>query len=115
MAKSNRELLKLKNVGPAVLKDLEALQITSVQQLAETTADDLYQRLVTIKRKKPDICMWDVFAAIVHEAKTGEKTPWWHWSKIRKLEAVKQQKKQNPKRIIKEAKSKVNKKEKRKL
>jgi hypothetical protein len=28
--------------------------------------------------------MWDVFAAIIHEAKTGEKLSWWHWTKIRK-------------------------------
>jgi hypothetical protein len=30
---------------------------------------------------------FDVFAAIIHEVKTGEKLPWWHWAKIRKAKS----------------------------
>ncbi len=26
----------------------------------------------------------NVGPATIHEAKTGEKTPWWEWSKVRK-------------------------------
>ncbi|GAN29924.1 helix-hairpin-helix domain-containing protein [Legionella pneumophila] len=29
-------------------------------------------------------CVWDVFAAAINEARTGEKQPWWQWTKIRK-------------------------------
>lgn len=78
------ELLSLKNVGKATFKDLENLGITSIQQLPTADPDELYARLQIITRQKHDPCVWDVFAAIIHEAKTGEKTPWWQWTKIRK-------------------------------
>jgi len=78
------ELLSLKNVGKATLKDLEILGITRIQQLSTADPDELYARLQALTGQKHDPCVWDVFAAIIHEAKTGEKTPWWEWTKIRK-------------------------------
>ncbi|WP_236865193.1 helix-hairpin-helix domain-containing protein [Candidatus Hydrogenosomobacter endosymbioticus] len=78
------ELLKLKNVGKAVLKDLQLLGITTVKQLREQNPDYLYEKLQIIKKEKQDPCVWDVFAAIIHESNTGERLPWWRWSKIRK-------------------------------
>ncbi len=80
----SKELLALMNVGKATLQDLTLLGITSVKQLANCEPDDLYHRLQKLTGKKQDPCVWDVFAAIIHEAKTGEKQPWWQWSKIRK-------------------------------
>lgn len=82
--KKENELLKLMNVGKATLKDLQNLGIENIEQLKRETPDDLYQKLQEITGTKQDPCVWDVFAAIIHEAKTGEKLPWWHWSKIRK-------------------------------
>ena len=82
--KPKSELPSLKNVGPAVLKDLQILGIEKISQLRTQSADKLYSKLQKITGKCHDPCMWDTFAAIVHEAKTGEKLPWWHWSKIRK-------------------------------
>lgn len=81
---SKSELLSLRNVGKAVLKDLELLGIHRIEQLKDKTPDHLYEELQRITGIKHDPCMWDTFAAIIHEAKTGEKLPWWHWSKIRK-------------------------------
>lgn len=78
------ELLTLQNVGPATYEDLCKLGINSIQDLVKAEADDLYKRLQEITKQKHDSCVWDVFAAIIHEAKTGEKTPWWQWSKLRK-------------------------------
>jgi len=78
------ELLSLKNVGKATFKDLEILGITSIRQLSTADPDELYARLQTLTGQKHDPCVWDVFAAIIHEAKTGEKTPWWQWTKVRK-------------------------------
>ena len=80
------ELLSLRNVGQATLKDLEILGIKKIEQLKNETPDNLYKKLEQITKTKHDPCVWDVFAAIIHEAKTGEKLPWWHWSKIRKKE-----------------------------
>ncbi len=78
------ELLQLMNVGPAMLRDLHQLGIVSIAQLKTETPDHLYTKLQRITGVKQDPCVWDVFAAIIHEANTGEKLPWWHWSKTRK-------------------------------
>lgn len=72
------ELFSLANVGPATFKDLSLLGITTIAQLATQDPDHLYQRIQEITNTKHDPCVWDTFAAIIHEAKTGEKTPWWH-------------------------------------
>lgn len=78
------ELSRLRNVGPAVRKDLSLLGITSVRQLAEQNPDELYARLQVITDSHQDPCVWDVFAAIVHEAKTGERLDWWKFTAQRK-------------------------------
>jgi hypothetical protein len=60
-----------------------------VETLAKQDASDLYWKLQATLRKKVDPCMWDLFAAIIHEAKTKEKTDWWEWTDKRKeLQAV---------------------------
>lgn len=84
MPKPKTGLRSLMNVGKAVLRDLNALGIEHISQLKQETADGLYKKLEAISGKKQDPCVLDVFSAIIHEAKTGEKLPWWHWSAIRK-------------------------------
>lgn len=84
MSKPKSELLNLKNVGEAILKDLHLLGIETIEQLKRQDPDHLFEELQKITQTRQDPCVWDVFAAIIHEAKTGEKLPWWHWSKIRK-------------------------------
>lgn len=78
------ELLTLKNVGKATLKDFELLGIHRIAELAKADPDTLFIRLQEITGQKQDPCVWDVFAATIHEAKTGEKRPWWEWTNIRK-------------------------------
>ncbi len=77
------ELLSLRNVGKATLEDLTQLGITGISQLAAADPDERFMWLEKLTQKKQDPCVWDVFAAIIHEAITGEKTPWWQWSPIR--------------------------------
>lgn len=78
------ELLTLNNVGPQTLADLQLLGIATIDELAECCPDELFQRLQAMTNDAHDPCVWDVFAAIIHEAKTGEKTSWWAWTKVRK-------------------------------
>lgn len=80
-------LEELANVGKATRKDLALLSIHTVEQLAQCDPDDLYKRLCTITQTRHDPCVWDVFAAIIHEAQTGIPSPWWAWTKIRKSES----------------------------
>lgn len=78
------ELLSLMNVGKATLNDLLLLGIDSIEKLALSDPDELYMQLHVITQTKHDPCVWDVFAAIIHEAKTGEKKPWWEYTAVRK-------------------------------
>jgi hypothetical protein len=89
MKKNKSALSALRNVGPATLKDLELLGITTIKQLAKAEPDELYERLQQITGQRHDPCVWDVFAAIIHEARTGEKTNWYEWSEIRKKILIK--------------------------
>jgi hypothetical protein len=75
--KINSELLTLMNVGTATCQDLYLLGITSINELANACADELYIRLQKITGKSHDPCVWDVFAAAINEAQTGEKERWW--------------------------------------
>lgn len=79
-----RHLNDLANIGPAMLRDFEQLGITRIDQLAQHTADGLYQKLADITGHRHDPCVWDTFRAAIHEAQTGEKTPWWQWTAERK-------------------------------
>lgn len=72
------------NVGEATYKDLQLLEVNSIQQLANACADELYLRLQQITGQSHDPCVWDVFAAAINEACTGQKQPWWEWTKVRK-------------------------------
>jgi len=77
-------LLALRNIGPAMLRDLRLLRIRSVAQLARCDADRLYLRLERLSGQRQDPCVWDTFAAAIHQAKTGEALPWWQFTPERK-------------------------------
>ena len=73
--KSTHELLKLKNVGNATYQDLLLLGVNSIHELANAQADNLYIRLEKMTGRSHDPCVWDVFAAIIHEAKISSNPP----------------------------------------
>lgn len=77
-------LLHLRNIGPAMRRDLERLGIRSPTQLARQHADRLYLRLQQLTGKRHDPCVWDTFAAAIHQARTGQALPWWHFTAERK-------------------------------
>jgi hypothetical protein len=82
--RAGSELASLANVGAAMLRDLALLEIDSLETLARQDADEMYLRLSRLTGSRQDPCVWDTFRAIVHEAKTGEKTKWWDWTSERK-------------------------------
>ena len=65
-------------------RDLTALGIHSIRDLAAAEAGDLFHRLERKTRARIDPCVYDTFRAIIHEARTGEKTPWFAWTEDRK-------------------------------
>lgn len=84
LPKPKDELLALANIGPAMRRDFKLLGIDTVAQLARQDADKLYLKLSALTGSRQDPCVWDTFAAAIHQAKTGEAKPWWAWTKVRK-------------------------------
>jgi nucleotidyltransferase/DNA polymerase involved in DNA repair len=82
--KAPASLAKLRNVGRAALADFRLLGIASVGELAAQDADALYLRLCEVTGKRHDPCARDVFAATIHEAKTGQPLDWWAFTAARK-------------------------------
>ena len=79
-----KQLADLKNVGSATLEDLHILEIHTVQELANQNPTTLFQELERRTQTRQDPCVWDVFAAIIHEASGGKPDVWWKWTKERK-------------------------------
>jgi nucleotidyltransferase/DNA polymerase involved in DNA repair len=82
------KLKDLRNIGPAMLKDFELLGIASAKQLARCNADRLYTRIQKLTTTRHDPCVWDTYAAAIHQAKTGEALAWWEFTKVRKKRAA---------------------------
>ena len=78
------ELLALKDIGPAMRRDLALLGIASVAQLARREPEALYRALERTTGQRQDPCVWDTFAAAIDQARTGEARPWWHYTPERK-------------------------------
>jgi hypothetical protein len=83
-SQTDTELRSLRNVGPTIAGYLVDLGIRSIETLAKQEADNLYRRLQRRIGKACDPCLHDTFSAIIHEARTGEKTPWFTWTAERK-------------------------------
>jgi Pathogenicity locus len=77
-------LSHLRNIGPAALGDFALLGIETVVQLGECEADTLYNELQIRSGQRQDPCVWDVFAATIHQARTGEALNWWAFTAERK-------------------------------
>ena len=78
------QLADLRNIGKAMLLDFEMLGISSVQHLAKQDPDELYTRLCVTTAVRHDPCVYDTFAAAIHQAKTGEALNWWAFTPLRK-------------------------------
>jgi nucleotidyltransferase/DNA polymerase involved in DNA repair len=87
-----RELIDLISVGPATVRDLHALGVHSVPQLARANPEALYKKLCRQLGVRVDPCCLDVYSAAVAQARNpqlpAEKCAWWYWSRQRKAKAV---------------------------
>lgn len=79
---------KLRSVGPATRRDFALLGIASLEALAASDPLELYTRLQHLQGGAVDICMLDVFACAVAQARDPqlpqEESDWFWWSRERK-------------------------------
>lgn len=75
-----QSLADLRNVGKAALGDFALLGIATLEELAASDPDVLYHALERATGLRQDPCVRDVFAATIHQARTGEALDWWHFT-----------------------------------
>jgi hypothetical protein len=80
----SKELLKLANIGPAMVRDLARLGITEPAQLAGHDAVELYERLCELDGQRHDPCVLDTFMSAVDQADGAPPRPWWTYTPERK-------------------------------
>ena len=87
MEAGSRELRDLVSIVPAMLRDLRALGIQSVEELARRNPRRMYNELCRLQGPQ-DICCLDVFTAAIAQARNPdlpiEQRQWWYWSRKRK-------------------------------
>lgn len=74
------------------MRDLHALGVRSVTQLARAKPQALYNKLCRLRGRRQDPCCLDVFSAAVAQARNpilpAEKCAWWYWSRLRKAKSA---------------------------
>lgn len=87
MQRKEDELKNLISIGPATMRDLSSLGVSSVSQLARRNPRQMFDELCRLKGPQ-DICCLDVLNAAVAQAKNPalplEQRQWWYWSRKRK-------------------------------
>jgi hypothetical protein len=81
------ELQKIPNIGPAIARMLERLDIATIDDLRGRDGEELFERLCALDAQRHDPCLLDTFMAAVDFADGGPPRPWWEYSRERKARA----------------------------
>jgi len=78
------QLTDLPNVGPAMAKDLERINIKAPSQLAGKDPVKLYNSLCNMRGARQDPCVLDVFISITRFMAGEAPKAWWEYTAERK-------------------------------
>jgi hypothetical protein len=81
------DLRTIPNVGPAIARKLERLDVATVADLRGRDGEELFERLCALDGRRHDPCLLDTFVAAVDYANGGPPRPWWEYSRERKARA----------------------------
>ncbi|MEV1007838.1 helix-hairpin-helix domain-containing protein [Streptomyces sp. NPDC049881] len=84
MADGTEELLRMANVGPAVVRRLARVGVTAPADLRGRDPYEMYERLCALDGRRHDPCLLDTFLSVVDQADGGEPRPWWTYTQERK-------------------------------
>ncbi len=80
-------LTEIPNVGPAVARKLERLDVAALEDLRGRDPQELFERLCALDGRRHDPCLLDTFVAAVDYADGAPARPWWEYSRERKARA----------------------------
>lgn len=82
-ATAKDELQSLPGIGPSLARDLRALGVRRVTDLARRDPERLYTRLNLLTGQRQDPCVLYAFRCAVYAARTPRPAPrllkWWNW------------------------------------
>lgn len=84
MADNSAGLLGMVNVGPAVVRYLARVGVTTPDGLRGRDPYEMYERLCRLDGRRHDPCLLDTFLSVVDQAGGGEPRPWWTYTQERK-------------------------------
>ncbi len=79
------KLTDIPNVGKRVERDLLMLGIKKIYDLKKKDPYKMYLDLCKKTKARHDLCLLDVFMAVVDYANGAPKTPWWFYTPERKI------------------------------
>lgn len=81
------KLTEIPNIGPAVARKLQRLDVAGLDDLRGRDPEELFERLCALDGRRHDPCLLDTFVAAVAYADGGPARPWWEFSRERKARA----------------------------
>jgi hypothetical protein len=78
------DLTQMPNIGPAVARKLERLDVTCQDDLRGRDAEQLFAELCALDGRDHDPCLLDTFVAAVAYVNDGDDRPWWEFGHERK-------------------------------
>ena len=78
------DLEAIPNIGPAVARKLERLDVRGADDLRGADPHELFERLCALDGRRHDPCLLDTFVAAVAYADGGPPRPWREFSRERK-------------------------------
>ena len=80
-------LTEIPNIGPAIARKLERIDVRGLDDLRGRDPEQLFERLCALDGRRHDPCLLDTFVAAVAYADGGPARPWWEHSRERKARA----------------------------
>lgn len=78
------KLTDLPNVGEAIARQLESIGVYAPEDLVGQDPLELYRKLCTLKGRRMDPCLLDVFLSVSDYMEGKEARRWWEYTAMRK-------------------------------
>jgi hypothetical protein len=96
VSRLENELQPMGRLWRGIEKDLVQLGVTSLADLQKRDPEELFRAYSISTRKEYDLCVQDIFIALVAFAQTGKPRAWWRFTRDRSLSINTREKNENP-------------------